>query len=405
MKTLHLIAPLLLCPLLAHATPAEDALRNQWWGKFNASASALPFSFTLGGKPSTEVLKTWRLERSERKLDNNRNELTLTCTDPQSGLRVRCVAVRYRDFPALEWTPYFKNTGRTATPIIADIQSLDASFERGAPGDFVLHHAKGSPAEASSFEPRTTVLGKKERDLRLATFGGRASNSTMPYWNLAWGGEGVVTAGDIQCPAEVEIVNPDLYLFTVDDAKTRLEIDLTVERGSGYSPANERAGHLPIGELPVDAIFSPVKRVNWSVASARVGQNTNYDKLTLEIWTDGTIAPEAALSVSSETLIYQLRFISGVKEEIMMMGVEKEVPGSRLTSEAAETPIENLDLSVRVFNSLKRTGITTVGDVLELLDKGEEAVMSIRNFGEKSLDELRQKMQEKGFLQDEKVVE
>ncbi len=194
MKTLHLIAPLLLCPLLAHATPAEDALRNQWWGKFNASASALPFSFTLGGKPSTEVLKTWRLERSERKLDNNRNELTLTCTDPQSGLRVRCVVVRYRDFPALEWTPYFKNTGRTATPIIADIQSLDASFERGAPGDFVLHHAKGSPAEASSFEPRTTVLGKKERHLRLATFGGRASNSTMPYWNLAWGGEGVVTA-------------------------------------------------------------------------------------------------------------------------------------------------------------------------------------------------------------------
>ena len=218
-------------------------------------------------------------------------------------------------------------------------------------------------------------------------------------------GEGVVTAADIQVPAEVEIVNPDLYLFTVDDPKTRLEIDMTVERGRGYSPAIERSGQLPIGELPVDAIFSPVKRVNWTVASARVGQSTNYDRLILEIWTDGTIAPESALSTASKILIDHLRFISGISEETLMLGVEKEVAGSRLTSEAAETPIENLDLSVRVFNSLKRTGITTVGDVLELLEKGDEAVMSIRNFGEKSLDELRQKMQEKGFLHDEKTVE
>jgi len=100
-----------------------------------------------------------------------------------------------------------------------------------------------------------------------------------------------------------------------------------------------------------------------------------------------------------------LRYISGISEETLMLSVEKETTGSRLTSEAAETPIENLDLSVRVFNSLKRTGITTVGDVLELLEKGDEAVMSIRNFGEKSLDELRQKMQEKGFLPDDKESE
>jgi DNA-directed RNA polymerase subunit alpha len=100
-------------------------------------------------------------------------------------------------------------------------------------------------------------------------------------------------------------------------------------------------------------------------------------------------------------LINYLRFISGISEETLMVGIEQEPTSSRLTSEAVETPIENLDLSVRVFNSLKRTGITTVGDVLELLEKGEEAVMSIRNFGEKSLDELHQKMQEKGFLQDD----
>jgi len=218
-------------------------------------------------------------------------------------------------------------------------------------------------------------------------------------------GEGMVTAADIQVPAEVEIVNPDLYLFTVDDPRTRLEIDMTVERGRGYSPSNERVGRLPIGEIPVDAIFSPVKRVNWTVGSSRVGQSTNYDRLVLEIWTDGTITPEKALANSSKILIDHLRYISGVSEEVLMVGVEKEIAGSRLTSEAAETPIENLDLSVRVFNSLKRTGITTVGDVLELLEKGDEAVMSIRNFGEKSLDELRQKMREKGFLHDEKDVE
>ncbi|MGD0708246.1 MAG: DNA-directed RNA polymerase subunit alpha [Anaerolineaceae bacterium] len=218
-------------------------------------------------------------------------------------------------------------------------------------------------------------------------------------------GEGVVTAADVQVPAEVEVVNPDLYLFTVDTGKSHLEIDMTVDRGRGYSPATDRSGKLPIGELPVDAIYTPIKRVNYSVGAARVGQSTAYDRLILEIWTDGTITPEKALGSASKILIDHLRFISGISEESLMMGVEKEIPGSRLTSEAAETPIENLDLSVRVFNSLKRTGITTVGDVLELLEKGDEAVMSIRNFGEKSLEELRQKMQEKGFLQDEKESE
>ncbi|MBN2676525.1 MAG: DNA-directed RNA polymerase subunit alpha [Anaerolineaceae bacterium] len=217
--------------------------------------------------------------------------------------------------------------------------------------------------------------------------------------------EGIVTAADIIAPAEVEIVNPDLELFTVDARKIKLEIDLTVEKGRGYSPASERSGNLPIGELPVDAIFSPVKRVNWTVGSARLGQSTNYDRLELEIWTDGTITPEKSLGMASMIIIDHLRYIAGISEEAMPIVVEKEAASSHITSEAAETPIENLDLSVRVFNSLKRTGITTVGDVLELLDKGNEAVMSIRNFGEKSLDELVQRMREKGYLHEEKDVE
>jgi DNA-directed RNA polymerase subunit alpha len=217
-------------------------------------------------------------------------------------------------------------------------------------------------------------------------------------------GEGVVTAADIITPPEVKIINPDLYLFTADNSKTRLDIEMIVERGRGYIPSNER-GRMPIGELPVDAIFSPVKRVNWEVQAARVGQSTNYDKLVLEIWTDGAISPEKALSASAKILIEHLRYVAGISEETLSISMDKEVSGSHLTSEVAETPVESLDLSVRVFNSLKRTGITTVGDVLELLEKGDQAVMSIRNFGEKSLDELRAKMQEKGYLKDEQKKE
>jgi len=213
-------------------------------------------------------------------------------------------------------------------------------------------------------------------------------------------GSGVVTAADIITPPEVEIINPDLYLFTVDDNAANIEIELTVEKGRGYSPADDRIGRLPIGELPVDAIYSPVRRVNWDVSAARVGQSTNFDRLVLEIWTDGTISPEEALSSSAKTLIEHLRHLAGISEETLATITEVEAEGTRLTSEMIETPIENLDLSVRVFNSLKRTGITTVGEVLELLEKGDEAVMSIRNFGEKSLEELRQKMLEKGYLKD-----
>ncbi len=209
-------------------------------------------------------------------------------------------------------------------------------------------------------------------------------------------GEGTVTAADVVPPPEVEIVNPDLYLFTVDDPKTKLDMEFTVQKGRGYSPSDER-GRMPIGELPVDAIFSPVRRVNFDVERARVGQDTNYDRLVFEVWTDGTIRPEEALSQSARILIAHLRDLAGVSEESLTIGTSETV-APKISSEVLETPIEQLDLSVRVFNSLKRTGITTVGEVLELLNKGEDAVLSIRNFGEKSLDELREKLREKGFL-------
>ena len=210
-------------------------------------------------------------------------------------------------------------------------------------------------------------------------------------------GEGTVTAGDIQCPPEVEIINPDLYLFTVDSDKARLEMELTVEPGRGYSPADAR-GRLPIGELPVDAIFSPVRKCNYEIERARVGQMTNYDKLIMEIWTDGTLRPQEALSRAARTLVQHFQLISGVTEEIKL----EEVPqaATTISQEIYETPIEQLDLSVRVFNSLKRTGITNVGEVLEMLGRGEEAMLTIRNFGQKSLAELREKLIAKNFLKE-----
>jgi DNA-directed RNA polymerase subunit alpha len=220
-------------------------------------------------------------------------------------------------------------------------------------------------------------------------------------------GEGVITAADLQAPPEVEIINPDLYLFTIDMASSAIEMEFTVESGRGYSPAEER-GRLPIGELPVDAIFSPIERVNYQVERARVGQKTNYDRLILEIWTDGTIAPEQAMSKSAELLMEHLSIISGIKIEDILpteQAVVDPQPETGLPPEFYETPIEQLDLSVRVFNSLKRTGITNVGEVLEMLERGPDAMLAIRNFGEKSLEELVVLLREKGFLPTEEASE
>lgn len=210
-------------------------------------------------------------------------------------------------------------------------------------------------------------------------------------------GEGIVTAADILCPAEVEIINPDLYLMTLDAPDASIEMELNVQAGRGYAPAEDH-GRLPIGELPVDAIYSPIRRVNYDVEGTRVLQRTNYDKLILEIWTDGTVRPEEAMSQSALILMNHLRILAGVKEEDLLPVEEEEEEEGGLPPEIYDTPIEQLDLSVRVFNSLKRTGITNVGEILEMLERGQDAMLAIRNFGEKSLAELLTQLREKGFL-------
>lgn len=241
-----------------------------------------------------------------------------------------------------------------------------------------------------------TQLILQVKQLRLKVFDVESARLRLEHR-----GEGTVTAADIICPPEVEIINTDLYLFTVDAPDAHLEIEFEVQSGRGYSPAEDR-GRLPIGELPVDAIFSPIRRVNFDVERARVGQRTNYDKLIVEIWTDGTIRPEDALSQAASTLQRHLQVISGVQPIDNDYGSKDELPEEThgRKPELYDKPIEELDLSVRVFNSLKRTGITTIGDVLDMLQRGPDAMLAIRNFGEKSLDELVEKLRDKGYLSD-----
>lgn len=224
------------------------------------------------------------------------------------------------------------------------------------------------------------------------------------YMTLRVDGPGVVTAGDIMAPPEIEILNPDLYLFTVDEDDVHLDFEFTVDKGRGYLSADGR-GRMPIGVLPVDAIFSPIRRVNFHVDRARVGQLTNYDRLTLEVWTDGRVEPLDALKDAARVLVTHLRLVAGaeLEEEIE---AELESEKEEIPQQAYATPIEDLELSVRVYNALKRTGVSNVGEILEMLEHGgEDALLAIRNFGEKSLEETMEQLEAKGFWSEEEALD
>ena len=209
-------------------------------------------------------------------------------------------------------------------------------------------------------------------------------------------GKSLVTAGDIEAPADVDIVNPELQLLTLDTLDSELEIELTVEKGMGYSPSEDRK-KLPIGEIPVDAIFSPVVKVGYDVEPARIEQITNYDLLKLEIWTDGTIEPAEALAQAARTLIDHIAPVAAFTgEEDDLVADDLSVPS--VASEYYDVPIEELELQMRAYNCLRRAGVTSVGDVLERMAKGVDELLAIRHFGEKSLNELLARLEEKGYL-------
>jgi len=218
------------------------------------------------------------------------------------------------------------------------------------------------------------------------------------HMSLHTEGEGTITAGDIVAPPEVEILNPDLYLLTVDDEDSFVDIDFTVEEGRGYRPAEEGETGV-IGEMPIDAVFSPVRRVAYEVDRARVGQITDYDRLTLEIWSDGRIAPFDALKEASRILLRHLRLIAGLTLEEEIEPTEEEEVEEGFPSEVYDMPLDQLELSTRVFNALRRAGVKNVGEVMEMLDEGgEDALLAVRNVGSKSLDEIKESLDEAGLL-------
>ncbi|MDQ3933572.1 MAG: DNA-directed RNA polymerase subunit alpha [Actinomycetota bacterium] len=246
------------------------------------------------------------------------------------------------------------------------------------------------------------VLNLKEIVCRMHS---EATEIEVP---LVASGPGEVTAGDIDLPSGVELLNEDVHIATLEK-KTKLEMYLTIGRGRGYSPAEEnKSPDQPIGVIPIDSIFSPVKRVAYQVEAARVGQRTDYDKLTLDIETDGSVAPQAALREAAEILIKSLAIFTdadrlealqagaadGYGPEVAAAGPAGAVAGGRSPDGMDDILIEELELGVRSYNCLKRAGIQTVGD---LLQKSESELNAIPNFGRKSIEEVIETLKSRGL--------
>ncbi len=223
--------------------------------------------------------------------------------------------------------------------------------------------------------------------IRLKSLTGQAGKLSLEVE-----GEGQVTAADIKPSADFDIVNPELYLATLDSPEAKLNIEFDVELGEGYRQA-EASPNLPIGVIPVDALFTPVTKVNYSVEPLRVGRDTNRERLHLEVWTDTTISPSDAVSRAAALLVEQLQPLvtySKISQVVPETGpVHPSIP-----EELSNKPVDQLNLSVRTMNCLRRGGIVTVG---ELTTKTERDLLTLRNFGQKSLNEIKDKLAEMGL--------
>ncbi|WP_129672378.1 DNA-directed RNA polymerase subunit alpha [Candidatus Chloroploca sp. Khr17] len=207
-------------------------------------------------------------------------------------------------------------------------------------------------------------------------------------------GAGYVAAGDLIVPDNVEVINPDHYLCTLETDDARFEVEMTVEQGRGYLAADQRE-IVPLGEMPVDAIFTPVPRVIYTVQNTRIGQATDFDRLLLEVWTDGTIKPGDALSYAARVLVQYSQTVA----DFNRLGAEPEPQlapsGLTIPADVYDKTIEELDLSTRTYNCLKRAEITRVGQVLQM---DEKALLSVRNLGQKSMEEIRDRLIERGYI-------
>lgn len=206
-------------------------------------------------------------------------------------------------------------------------------------------------------------------------------------------GPGEVTAADVQTTSDVEIVNPEQRIATLEP-EASLWMELTVENGRGFVAGDRREG-LPIGVIPIDALFGPVRKVNFAVENTRVGQVTDYDRLILEVWTDGTTSPDEAVSQGSQILVQQFSLFTGLTRAQAALAQPRSDGGS-VAPAIADMPIEDLDLPQRALNSLKRHGITKVGQLLQTPD---EELLRMRNFGRKSLDEIKERLVARGLIE------
>ncbi len=221
------------------------------------------------------------------------------------------------------------------------------------------------------------------KDVRL-----RMHENVEKTMTIDFKGPGEVTAGDIVADSSIEILNPELHIATVEEGET-LHMDLTVARGRGYNTADKnKTDDMALGTLPIDSIFTPVKKVNYKVENTRVGQRVDFDKLTIEVWTDGSLKPFEALSLAAKVMTSHLELFIDLSEAAKNTSVMVEKEESK-KEKVLEMPIEELELSVRSYNCLKRAGISTVED---LAGKSQDDMMKIKNLGKKSLDEVTNKL-------------
>jgi DNA-directed RNA polymerase subunit alpha len=264
------------------------------------------------------------------------------------------------------------------------LSSLPGAAVTSVRFDGVLHEFSTIPGVME--DVTDVILNLKELSIRLHT-------DEPQVMRLEAEGSGEVTAADIKAGPDVEILNPDLHLATLDK-NARLFAELTVEKGRGYVPADRnKRPDQPIGVIPVDSIFTPIRRVNYTVEDTRVGQVTNYDRLTLEIWTNGTIRPEEAASRGATILAEHLALFVGLTDAGNGTVLDPRKPEDE-RDRLLEMSIDELDLSVRSYNCLKRAGINTIGD---LTNKTSEDMMKVRNLGRKSLEEVEEKLMQFGL--------
>ena len=274
---------------------------------------------------------------------------------------------------------------------------LLSSLEGAAVTSVRIDQVQHEFSTVAGMQEDTTEFLLNEKEIRLRALSNRPGTLALDAE-----GPGEITAGDLQVPADFEVVNPGLHLATLDGPKSKINAEFHARIGKGYVPAGSVEG-MPIGVIPVDAIFSPIRKVNYKVEKRRVGQSTTFDRLVLEVWTDGTVGAVEAVGQSADILMDQFALFGAMgRPELPPPASSSSGPGGSIHSpgllmapDRYNTPIEELALSVRAYNCLKRSGLMTVGQVLE---KSEDELLGLRNFGRKSYDELRDRLIELAYV-------